>query len=66
VRILASDAGHHLDLNDVVDVREKRGRIVIEPVWQKTYLLHDLLKAITSKNLCDLVDFGPPQGNELW
>ena len=39
-----------LDLDDVVEVREESGRIVIEPVREKTYDLGKLLKAITSKN----------------
>ena len=56
----------HLDLDDVVEVREKKGRIVIEPVRQKKYVLDDLLKGITAKNLHGAVDFGPPQGKEAW
>ena len=54
----------HMDLDDVVEVREERGRIVIEPIRQKTYDLNDLLKRITSKNLHAAIDFGPPEGNE--
>ena len=56
----------HLHLDAVVDVREDGGRIVIEPVRQRTYDLNDLLKGITSKNLHGAVDFGPPQGKEVW
>jgi len=55
-----------LDLDEVVDVRAEAGRIVIEPVPQKTYDIDELLKGITSKNLHKLVDFGPPQGREVW
>ncbi len=55
-----------LNLDEVVEVREEKGRIVIEPVRQKTYALDDLLKAITTKNLHEAVDFGPPQGKEVW
>jgi len=55
-----------LDLDEVVDVREEAGRIVIEPVRQKTYDLDTLLKGITSKNQHDPVDFGPPMGKEVW
>ncbi len=55
-----------LDLDEVVDVREEAGRIVIEPVHQKTYELDDLLKGITSKNQHDPVDFGQPMGKEAW
>jgi antitoxin MazE len=56
----------HLDLDEVVDVREEAGRIVIEPVRQKTYELAKLLKAITPKNRHDAVEFGPAMGKEVW
>jgi len=55
-----------LDLDEVVDVREDAGRIVIEPVRQKTYDLDTLLKGITSKNQHEAVDFGPAMGKEAW
>jgi antitoxin MazE len=55
-----------LDLDEAVDVREEAGRIVIEPVRQKTYDLGKLLKGITSKNQHEAVDFGPPMGKEVW
>jgi antitoxin MazE len=55
-----------LDLDEVVDIREEAGRIVIEPVRQKAYALGDLLKGITSKNLHEPVDFGLPAGKEVW
>jgi antitoxin MazE len=48
----------HLTLDDVVDVREETGRIVIEPVRQKAYDLAELLRGITSKNRHQAVDFG--------
>jgi len=56
----------HLALDQVVEVREEEGRIVIEPVRQKTYVLDDLLNGITSKNLHEAVNFGPPEGKEVW
>jgi antitoxin MazE len=56
----------HLDLDEVVDVREEAGRIVIEPVRQKTYDLANLLKGITPKNRHDAVDFGAAMGKEVW
>jgi antitoxin MazE len=46
--------------------REEKGRIVIEPVRQEKYVLDDLLKDITAKNLHEAVDFGPPKGKEVW
>jgi antitoxin MazE len=67
VRIPASVmAAMHLDLDEVVEVREEAGRIVIEPVRQKTYDLDDLLNGITAKNLHEPIDFGSPEGKEVW
>ena len=55
-----------LDLDEVVDVREESGRIVIEPVRQKTYDLKTLLDGVTKKNRHEAVDFGAPMGKEVW
>jgi antitoxin MazE len=55
-----------LDLDEVVDVREEGGRIVIEPARQKTYDLEKLLNAITPKNQHESVDFGHAMGKEAW
>ena len=56
----------HLRLDEAVEVREVAGRIVIEPVRQKTYKLEELLKGITSKNRHEAIDFGPAMGKEVW
>jgi antitoxin MazE len=56
----------HLDLDDVVDVREESGRIVIEPTRQKTWDLDELLRGITKKNRHEAVDFGVAVGEEVW
>jgi antitoxin MazE len=56
----------HLDLDATVDVREESGRIVIEPVHPKTFALGDLLKEITPKNQHAAIDFGAPEGKEVW
>ena len=55
-----------LALDEPVDVREEAGRIVIEPVRQRSYDLSTLLRGITAKNLHKAVDFGPPMGKEVW
>jgi antitoxin MazE len=55
-----------LYLDEVVDVREEAGRIVIEPVRQKTYDLETLLKGITPANQHEAVDLGPAMGKEAW
>jgi antitoxin MazE len=55
-----------LEVDDVVEVREEEGRIVIEPVRQKMFDLDRLLKGITSKNWHEEIDFGPAMGKEVW
>jgi antitoxin MazE len=54
----------HLDLDEVVDVREESGRIVIEPAQRKEYDLAELVKQITVENLHDEAHFGRPVGKE--
>lgn len=56
----------HIKLNDVVEVRDDQGRIVIERVRQGKYKLSDLLRGITNKNQHRAIDFGPPVGREIW
>lgn len=55
-----------LEMDEAVDVREEAGRIVIEPVRQRTYELGKLTKGISSKNRHGAVDFGPAVGEEAW
>ncbi len=55
----------HLKLDEVVDVREDDGRIVIESVREKVYRLDDLVRGITPENQHSAVDFGHPAGQEI-
>lgn len=55
-----------LELDEVVEVREDAGRIVIERLRPKRYELSELLKGITSKNQHREIDFGPAVGGEIW
>jgi antitoxin MazE len=55
-----------LDLDEVVDVREEAGRIVIVPVKQRTYDLNKLLEGISPENQHQAIDFGVPLGKEAW
>jgi len=55
-----------LSLDDIVDVREESGRIVIEPVREKEYDLAQLLDGITPENLHAEVGFGPAVGKEAF
>jgi len=54
-----------LTLDDVVDVREQDGQIVIEPIRSSKIDLAQLLACITPENLHGGVDFGDPVGMEL-
>jgi len=55
----------NLVLDDPVDIREEAGRIVIEPIRTKEYILDQLLAGITPQNLHAQIDFGAPVGKEL-
>ncbi|HEY4939884.1 MAG TPA: AbrB/MazE/SpoVT family DNA-binding domain-containing protein [Rhizomicrobium sp.] len=52
-------------LDQAVDVREERGRIIIEPVRAPAFDLDTLLAGITDENLHGEVDFGKPVGKEI-
>ena len=67
VRIPASVlAAAHLELDQTVDVREERGRIVIEPKRQKAFTLAELVDGITADNVHATIDTGAPAGREAW
>ena len=67
VRIPASVmASAALGVDQLVDVREEGGRIVIEPVRAPAYELDELLDRMTPETFPDEVDFGPPVGGEVW
>jgi antitoxin MazE len=55
----------NVSLDQAVDVREERGRIVIEPVRAPQIDLDELVSAITPKNRHDETDFGGPVGKEI-
>ena len=67
VRIPASVmSAAHVELEQTVQVREEKGRIVIEPVRRKAYQLDELLGGITAKNQHKPIDTGAPVGKEVW
>jgi antitoxin MazE len=53
-----------LSLDAPVDVREERGRIIIEPI-RSEYDLAGMLAGITPENLHSEIDFGTPVGKEI-
>ena len=67
VRIPASVmAAAHMHVDQMVDVREEGGRIVIEPVVAPVYDLDELLDRMSPDTFPDDVDFGGPVGGEVW
>jgi len=51
-----------IEIDDPVDIREERGRIVVEPLRPASYDLADLVGKIKPDN--DEIDFGAPVGKE--
>jgi antitoxin MazE len=67
VRIPASImAAAALKVDQEVDVREEEGRVIIEPVSAPSYDLDTLLAGMKPDSFHDIMDFGPPVGNEAW
>ena len=67
IRIPASVmAAASLDLDQIVDIREEGGRIVIEPIKADPYELDVLLIQMRPETFPEDVDFGPRQGREMW
>ena len=67
VRIPASVmASASLRIDQAVDVREEGGRVIIEPVAERTCDLDDLLARMTPDTFPEEADFGRPVGDEAW
>jgi antitoxin MazE len=54
-----------LRVEDLVEVSEEEGKIVVKRVHSKDYDLDDLIDRITTENLHEAIDFGPSQGKEI-
>ena len=57
--------GGPFDMDEIVDLREEGGRIVIVPVRPGSFDLEELLSGITPENLHAEVDFGGAMGKEV-
>jgi antitoxin MazE len=55
-----------LKLDQLIDVREVDGCVVIEAVKSVAYDLDTLLAGMTPENLHEAADFGKPAGKEVW
>ena len=54
----------NLSLDQTLDVREERGRIVIEPMRIPVFSLDALVAGITRANRHEEIDFGSSVGDE--
>jgi antitoxin MazE len=54
----------NVGLNEIVDIREHGGQIVIKPIRSRKADLRRLLAGITAENLHSGVEFGAPVGKE--
>jgi antitoxin MazE len=59
-------AAASMRIDQVVDVREENGHIIIEPIRALSYALNDLLAGMAPETFPDDVDFGAPAGGEVW
>lgn len=59
-------AAAHLSLDQVVEVREEDGRIVIEPALPAAVDLAGLIAGISEENLHAAIETGVPRGGEVW
>lgn len=67
VRIPASImAAAALHIDQLVDVREEKGRIIIDPVLAPVYDLDVLLDQMSPDTFPEDIDFGQPVGKEIW
>ena len=57
-------AAAELNVGQEVEVSQEGGRIIIEPVLKPVYTLDDLLAGMKPETFHEIVDFGPPVGNE--
>ena len=55
----------HLALEQEVEVKVIRGRIIIEPTVKKEYCLDELVSNISSENIHGEMEFGNPVGKEM-
>jgi len=63
-RSFAVDAG--VQAGSEVELSIRRGELVVKPARRKRYLLKDLLRRISSKNVHLEEDLGSPAGKEVW
>ena len=49
-----------------VDISVEDGGLVVRPMRRKKYVLSELLRRVTSRNIHDEIATGEPVGREVW
>ena len=49
-----------------VDISVENGGLVVRPMRRKKYVLSELLRLVTSRNIHDEIATGEPVGGEVW
>lgn len=62
-KMIAKDA--KVGQGSVVDISYKEGCLIVKAV-KKEKTLEELLSKITDENLQEEIDFGDPEGKEVW
>jgi antitoxin MazE len=55
-----------MEEGSTVDLSVADGELVVRPLRPRKYVLRDLLRAVSAKNLHGEVDIGEPVGREAW
>jgi antitoxin MazE len=55
-----------VEAGSTVDISVEDGGLVIRPVRRKKYVLNELLRRVSSRNLHDEIVTGEPVGREVW
>ena len=66
VRIPLPVTAAALCIDQSVEVRAERGRIIVEPFVPPAFDLDQLLDQMKPETFPEAVDFGPPVGREGW
>jgi len=49
-----------------VNLTLENGRVIMKPIRRRKYTLEELVSKITPQNRHPEMDWGPPQGKEIW
>ena len=55
-----------IEEGSLVEIRLKKGSVIVTPVRARDYTLEELLEGVTDENIHGEVDMGAPVGKEQW